>query len=272
MTEQVTSRLQSNRREFIASPKLELAATIIASALQKQMDRYRRQTSYPADTGAAKAGLSSCINGCDWRPNFAFANRYADGSENVSWHSDHLTTLGPRPIIVGLSLGACRRFEFRQQPSAPPSPNATKTSSHFSTDGDGMLGKESVPPSLSSLHVSIPMPHNSVIIMHGDSQETWQHAIPKCSSDSILQHAKSGLVRISLTFRMKRHDMPDLGLCYCGRPAGLKAKNGRYFLMCQPYGNPDKQKTCPYWKPSNWANEEAARLMMQNDLKTYLLR
>ena len=226
-----------NRREFVASPELQRAATYITNAVRKQQSK-RRSSRCP--TATAPSPLSE--SDCHWKPNFAFANRYADGNECVGWHSDHITTLGPRPIIVGLTLGACRRFEFRQQP--PPTNSRMQSSS-------------------TSLHVSVPLSHNSAIIMWDDSQESWQHAVPKCSSESIGRHPTVGLARISLTFRMKRRDIPDLGLCYCGRPAGLKAKNGRYFLMCQPYGTPDKQMTCPYWKPCDWANAEASRLMMR---------
>jgi hypothetical protein len=32
--------------------------------------------------------------------------RYAHGDECVGPHADHISMLGPRPIIVGLSLGA----------------------------------------------------------------------------------------------------------------------------------------------------------------------
>ena len=44
-----------------------------------------------------------------WAPSGALANRYADGSVQVGMHSDFINMLGPRPIIVGLSLGAARR-------------------------------------------------------------------------------------------------------------------------------------------------------------------
>eukprot|EP00438_Fugacium_kawagutii_P015917 Skav217898 [mRNA] locus=scaffold795:23654:24331:+ [translate_table: standard] len=50
-----------------------------------------------------------------WLPTLAFGNRYDDGRACVGWHSDFLNTLGPRPIIVGLSLGACRRFCLRRE-------------------------------------------------------------------------------------------------------------------------------------------------------------
>ena len=49
-----------------------------------------------------------------WSPNLAFGNRYDDGRACVGWHSDFLNSLGPRPIIVGLALGACRRFCLRR--------------------------------------------------------------------------------------------------------------------------------------------------------------
>ena len=49
-----------------------------------------------------------------WSPTLALGNRYDDGRSCVGWHSDFLNSLGPRPIIVGLSLGACRRFSLRR--------------------------------------------------------------------------------------------------------------------------------------------------------------
>ena len=56
-----------------------------------------------------------------WMPSLALGNRYDDGSCCVAWHSDFLNTLGPRPIIVGLSLGACRKFSLRSKDLAGPS-------------------------------------------------------------------------------------------------------------------------------------------------------
>ena len=50
---------------------------------------------------------------CTWVPSLALGNRYDDGRSCVAWHSDFLNALGPRPIIVGLSLGACRKFSLR---------------------------------------------------------------------------------------------------------------------------------------------------------------
>ena len=179
-----------------------------------------------------------------WEPTFAFANRYANGQDCVGWHSDHITPLGPRPIIVGLTLGACRRFDLRQQV------DSQNGASNSGAKNDG---------NYKCRHVSVPLPHNSLCIMWNDAQESWQHSVPRLSDDGILKHPKVGAVRISLTFRKKR-SIPDQGNCYCGRPAGLKAKDGRYYLFCRPYGK-DKQKTCHLWKPCPWAEAEAKRLV-----------
>lgn len=182
-----------------------------------------------------------------WKPTFAFANRYKDGNDCVGFHSDHIATLGPRPIIAGLTLGACRRFDMKQQ---------IASSSSSSTNRG--RGNKSVPKTIKCRHISVPLPHNSLIIMWSDAQESWQHSVPRCSNDTILQHDKVGTVRISLTFRMER-PVPPLGSCHCGRPVGLKAKQGTYYTFCIPYGA-DKSKTCGFWKPCPWAEAEAKRL------------
>ena len=190
---------------------------------------------------------------CHWEPTFAFANRYQNGDECVGWHSDHIMKLGPRPIIAGLTLGACRRFELRQHqtPSTHNHPQSDKSQNKYHK----VLPQQQPQ---GCRHISVSLPHNSLVIMWNDAQESWQHSVPRCSNDSILMHSQVGLVRISLTFRMERH-VPNFGVCYCGRPVGLKAKEGRYYTFCVPYGE-SKSKTCNYWKPCPWAEEEARRL------------
>ena len=162
-----------------------------------------------------------------WVPTFAFGNRYENGREGVGFHADHIMKLGPRPVIVGLSLGSCRRFDLREEA------------------GERM-------------HVSVPLPHNSIAIMLDDAQERWQHSVPTCSDGAITRHARAGLVRYSLTFRQER-ELPDLGRCHCGEPAALKAKNGEYILFCRPYGKASG-RTCSFRRHCEWAAGEAARL------------
>ena len=186
-----------------------------------------------------------------WEPTFAFASRYSNGQECVGWHADHITPLGPRPIIVGLSLGSCRRFELRQMPSNSKS-TAKEDSSDPTTPAAAIPWQR---------HVSVSLPHNSVCIMWNDAQESWQHSVPRCSDESIVANPIVGSVRISLTFRKRRPNIPDLGNCHCGRPAGLKAKDGKYYLFCRPYGKDKQGKTCMFWKPCHWAEQEAKRLI-----------
>ena len=146
-----------------------------------------------------------------WSPSGALANRYRDGSETVGAHSDFINHLGPRPIIVGLSLGASRRFDLVQQPPV-------------AGDARG-----------ASATVRIVLPHNSAIVMWDDAQESWHHSVPRCADASVGAHPLVGLTRFSLTFRMKRADMPPLPRCFCGVPAALKARGTHeYWLFCDP--------------------------------------
>ncbi|CAE7559255.1 ALKBH3 [Symbiodinium natans] len=179
----------------------------------------------------------------NWEPTLALGNRYENGRACVGWHSDFLNSLGPRPIIVGLSLGSCRRFCLRR------------------TARDD----ESSPTHAEAMVASIPMPHNTAVIMWDDCQEEWQHSVPRQADSTIGKHPLAGHVRLSLTFRMSR---PELARhqksCHCGRPSALKSKAGRYYLACSPMG---ASKQCSFWEPCSWAQEEAERLRQRMKLE-----
>ena len=49
----------------------------------------------------------------EWMPNTSFVNVYDGGKENVGYHSDELTYLGPRAVIGSISLGVAREFRIR---------------------------------------------------------------------------------------------------------------------------------------------------------------
>ena len=87
--------------------------------------------------------------------NSVLLNRYRDGRDSMSFHSDNELQLGPEPVIASLSLGACRTLQFR----------------HL-----GMRRR-----------LAGRLSHGSLLIMHGRSQADWQHAIPKeaCSGERI---------------------------------------------------------------------------------------
>ncbi len=94
--------------------------------------------------------------------NSALLNLYRDGNDSMGWHRDNEKELGPRPVIASLSLGGPRIFQFR---------------SH--------LHKDQLK--------SIELIHGSLLVMKGDTQEKWEHRLPKSKI------AKTP--RINITFR-----------------------------------------------------------------------
>lgn len=94
--------------------------------------------------------------------NAVLLNRYRDGRDSISWHSDAEASLGPNPLIASVSLGAPRRFKLKHRRGRFPS-------------------------------VDVDLRHGDVLIMAGASQHHWLHAVPKT--------AKPVGERLNLTFR-----------------------------------------------------------------------
>jgi len=94
--------------------------------------------------------------------NSVLANLYRDGRDAMGWHSDDEPELGPQPVIASLSLGGTRRFVLRHR-----------------RDQDARLALE--------------LPHGSLLLMSGDTQAKWRHALPRT--------ARPVTARINLTFR-----------------------------------------------------------------------
>ena len=115
--------------------------------------------------------------------NSVLANLYRDGGDRMGWHSDDEPELGPRPVIASVSLGGPRRFVFRRRASSARGPaRAPETSPpHGSRSAPGP-GKP-----------AIALAHGSLLLMAGDTQANWQHALPRT--------AKPVPPRINLTFR-----------------------------------------------------------------------
>jgi alkylated DNA repair dioxygenase AlkB len=90
------------------------------------------------------------------------ANLYRDGADYMGWHSDDERALGPQPVIASLSLGATRRFRVKSR-HAP------------------------------ARELALDLPAGSLLVMRGDTQEHFRHALPKT--------AKPVGERINLTFR-----------------------------------------------------------------------
>jgi len=95
--------------------------------------------------------------------NSVLLNWYRDGEDYMSWHSDDEKELGQNPIIASINFGASRRFLLRRKDDE-------------------------------KIKVEIPLKHNTLLVMKGELQHFWKHAVPK--EKKIKEH------RINLTFRV----------------------------------------------------------------------
>ncbi len=99
------------------------------------------------------------------RFNSVLLNLYRDGRDSMGWHSDDETELGPEPVIASVSLGATRRFRLRH-----------RTRRDLAT-------------------VEFDLEDGSVLWMEGETQQCWQHSLPKRTGRNAPGE------RINLTFR-----------------------------------------------------------------------
>jgi len=94
--------------------------------------------------------------------NSVLLNQYRNEKDSVGWHRDNEKDLGALPVIASVSLGATREFQMRRY-------------------------KEK------DFKTSFTLSRGSVLLMKGNTQQLWEHQLPKRS--------KSIGPRINLTFR-----------------------------------------------------------------------
>ncbi len=92
----------------------------------------------------------------------ALLNLYRSGKDSVGWHRDNEKQLGENPVIASVSFGQTRPFHFKHA-----------------------VEKD--------LKVQIELTSGSLLIMQGETQKNWFHAIAKT--------AKPIGARINITFR-----------------------------------------------------------------------
>ncbi len=97
----------------------------------------------------------------DTAVNSVLANWYRHGQDSMGWHSDDEPELGERPVILSLSFGEPRHFQLRHK--------------------------------ITGQREKLLLPSGSLLIMAGDTQRYWQHAIHKSR--------RAMRSRINLTFR-----------------------------------------------------------------------
>lgn len=94
--------------------------------------------------------------------NSVLLNRYRNGSDSISWHTDAEKELGRNPVIASVNFGAERKFQLK----------------HVQTNEK----------------IEIILKHGSLLIMKGELQHFWKHQIPK-TKVAVKE-------RINLTFRV----------------------------------------------------------------------
>lgn len=81
-------------------PQWKRPAKIIEHIVNAEM---RKRRCFPLEWGGHTSDKDS--EPLLWRANVAASNCYAGAKENICFHSDQLTHLGPYPTIASLSLG-----------------------------------------------------------------------------------------------------------------------------------------------------------------------
>lgn len=179
----------------------------------------------------------------EWDPNIAVTNLYSNAKENLGYHSDQLTYLGPMPTIACISLGTEREFRLKYT---------------------GFERNESIK--------SIHLPHNSLLIMHSSCQELYKHSIHP--AHTVTPHPISGTARISITYRFcrKTYQPKYIPNCKCNVPSVLrcvrnkKDTKGKYFWSC----NTDKLvngdgKGCQFFQWATFTQDGENLLFYEKD-------
>jgi alkylated DNA repair dioxygenase AlkB len=169
--------------EFIDAPAgnrlfAELHQTTLWRADSRMM--YGRRVLVPRETASRGDGMTQ-----PWTPalievrarieahagtafDYVFINRYRNGHDSVAWHNDDDGEEDARRVIASLSLGATRSFQLRPLRSS----------------------------GLEMRKIAVDLAHGDLILMRGDTQLYWEHAVPK--------DTRVAAERINLTFRQHR--------------------------------------------------------------------
>lgn len=95
--------------------------------------------------------------------NSVLMNWYRNGDDYLNWHADDEKELGTNPVIASVNFGETRDFQIRNNDN-------------------------------SDLKLTIPLAHGTLLIMSGELQHFWQHAVPK--------RKRVHKSRFNLTFRV----------------------------------------------------------------------
>ncbi|KAJ7090276.1 hypothetical protein B0H15DRAFT_837911 [Mycena belliarum] len=179
-----------------------------------------------------------------WRANVAASNCYEGGKEGVGF-----LCLPSHPESIDVHLGTRRVFSLREViPSEEVKSRRART-------------------------FNVPLPHNSLTIMHASCQEKFKHSIPPQTAIDMYRPAfpKSpgssidpSNCRINITFRFYRPDFrpESIPRCKCDVPTILRpdmknrvdGKTDRYWWSCYA-GAQNDGKGCRFWQPLDMTGE-----------------
>jgi len=107
-----------------------------------------------------------------YESNFVLANLYRTGEDCIGWHSDDEADLGETPVIVSMTFGAERDFQFRKKTIAP------------CPDDVRLVGNDLV---------TLELAHGSVLVMEDPTNKLFRHQLPK--------RKRCSEARLNLTWR-----------------------------------------------------------------------
>ncbi|KAJ3056094.1 hypothetical protein HK097_008130 [Rhizophlyctis rosea] len=132
---------------------------------------------------------------------YAQANWYRDGKDSIGFHTDSETREGD--CVVSLSLGVKRVFRLRHKRYKEVGDELIESDDEDDEDGSGSrngageVGDDSFSGlpirKLTTTRVEFDLVPGSLLIMRGDCQKHWKHAVPK------EKNVNEG--RINITFR-----------------------------------------------------------------------
>lgn len=164
-----------------------------------------------------------------WEGDYCVVNFYQDLQNNLEYHSDRLSHIGPHNYVASVSLGCTRMFRMKS--------TYKKNSPTF----------------------QIPLPHNSLFIMRPGCQEEYKHSIVSMAKPVSL-HPQVGAARFGLTFRFFPRDfISNIPRCSCNLGMTLRrsfktvATRGRYFWLCE---NLYRNKDCGGFHWADFSNVE----------------
>lgn len=180
--------------------EMKLCAYAVEDKVNEVLSKRKPKSSYQIQKG--------------WKANLCVSNLFQQEKQDLDWHSDKLTDIGPLPIIASISLGATRIFRVRKITAAR-------------NGGDSTI-------------FNIPLPHNTLLVMLPGTQEKFKHCVPSVDGCLLDLHPVVGKVRYSLTFRMIRNELlSGRPKCpKCGSSMVLKRMfkrsetRGYYFWLC----------------------------------------